>query len=434
MKMNQKQDKEEFQPESYLEHTPETGNAPEGEKNRFINGILTGVAASIIVGAICFSLWTLFGARLVSGTGSSSTEINFSHLNTKLKLLEQYIYRTYLEGTEDVDFESGIYKGLLSSLEDPYSTYYTEEEYAALMESTSGSYYGIGAYVSQDVTTGIIRIAKPFVNGPAYEAGVLPGDVISKIEGVEVDGMDLTEVVNLMKGEENTKVSIEFIREGEDDPIVLSVERRKVEVPTIEYEMLDDHIGYIAVAEFDEVTANQYRAAIDDLEKQGMKGLVVDLRNNPGGLLSTVVDMLDRMVDKGMLVYTKDKNGQGDEYKATDNTYFDQPLAVLINGNSASASEVFAGAIQDYGIGKLVGTTSFGKGIVQNIFGLSDGSAIKLTVSKYYTPNGRNIHGTGIDPDVEVELDDELKQKVTIEKKDDNQLQKAIEVIKEEMK
>ena len=347
----------------YFDQTPEFGDEQYGKNNRFLSGMLTGIASCILIAAICFGVWSLFGSKIsgtVGSTDGQTEQIDYNALNNKLKLLEQYINRNYLNDSGEIDYESGIYKGLLSSLEDPYSTYYTKEEYASLMESTSGIYYGIGAYVSQDVTTGIITIAKPFVTGPAYEAGVLPGDIINKVEGVEVTGMDLSEVVNLMKGEEKTKVSIEFLREGVDDPIVLSIERRKVEVPTIEYEMLEDNIGYIAVAEFDEVTAEQFRAAIDTLEKQGMQGLVIDLRNNPGGLLTTVVDMLDRMVDQGMLVYTKDKYGNGDEYKATDKTYFDKPLAVLINGNSASASEVFAGAIQDYGLGKLVGTTSFG--------------------------------------------------------------------------
>lgn len=403
--------------------------------NGFLSGILTGIASCIIIAAVFFGIWSLFGHRISTAMGiNSGSEVDYNQITNKLKLLEQYIDHNYLDEVDSSQFSEGIYKGLLSSLEDPYSAYYTKDEYTSLMESTSGIYYGIGAYVSQDTDTGAITIVKPFETGPAYEAGVLPGDIIYKVEDTEVTGMELSEVVNMMKGKEHTKVKMEVLRSGVNDPIPLEVERRKVEVPTITYEMLPDKVGYIAVAQFDEITATQFRAAIDDLEKQGMKGLVIDLRNNPGGLLTTVVDMLDRFVKEGMLVYTKDKYGEGEEFKAEDTTYFDKPLAVLINGNSASASEVFAGAIQDYGLGELVGTTSFGKGIVQNVYKLTDGSAVKLTVSKYYTPSGRNIHKTGIEPDVVVELNEDLKQQVTIEKAEDNQLQRAIEVVKEQMK
>lgn len=402
-----------------------------GGNIQFLNGIFTGIAACIIVGAIAFSIWFFFGQH---GNQNAETEgINYQNVLNKLQLLEYYIDQQYLEEGDVANLEAGIYKGLLSGLEDPYSTYYTQEEYESLKESTNGVYYGIGAYVHQDTKTGVITIAKPFKDGPAYNAGVLPGDILYAVEGQEVTGMDLTAVVNLMKGKENTNVTITIMREGVADPFDVTVVRGKVEVPTIEYEMMEDSIGYIAITEFDKVTATQFRSAITELEGQGMKGLVIDLRDNPGGLLDSVVDMLDRMVKEGMLVYTKDKNGNGDEYKANDSDYFDKPLAVLINGNSASASEVFAGAIQDYGIGTLVGTTSYGKGIVQNVFPLTDGSAVKLTVSKYYTPNGRNIHGIGIEPDVEVELDENLKQEVEISKSEDNQLQKAIEVVKEKL-
>jgi carboxyl-terminal processing protease len=319
---------------------------------------------------------------------------------------------------------------MLESLNDRYSVYYTKEEFDALMESTTGEYYGIGAYVSQDVKTGVITIVKPFVNGPAYEAGILPGDIIYKVLGEEVTGKDLSEIVSKMKGAEGTTVDIEVVREGETEPMKFTVERRKIEVPTIEYEMLEDKIGYISVAEFDEVTASQFRDAIDDLEKQGMKGLIIDLRNNPGGLLTTVCDMLDRMLPEGLIVYQEDKNGKRiDEQKSTGEEQFTKPLVVMVNGNSASASEVFAGAIQDYGIGTILGTTSFGKGIVQSVIPMTDGSGVKVTISKYFTPKGRNIHGIGIEPDVVVDLKDELKKKVVVKKSEDNQIQEAIKVI-----
>ena len=410
-------------------------NPYETNDHRFRSGFLTGACISFIILIAAFSLWRFIGA-LSSSDSSSGTpgELNYGKMESKLNLLDQYIDQFYLESTDSVEFQEGVYKGLVSSLGDPYSTYYTKEEYNELMESTSGAYYGIGAYVNQDQKTGIITIVKPFENGPAAKAGILPNDILYSVEGEQVTGKDLTEVVNKMKGAISTKVRLEVLRGQSTEPIAVDVIRDKVEVPTISYKLMDDKIGYIQVTEFDEVTADQYKKALEDLNKQGMKGLVIDLRNNPGGLLDTVVKMLKDMVGDGMLVYTKDKNGKGDEYKAKGGETFDKPLALLINGYSASASEVFAGCIQDYDIGTLVGTTSFGKGIVQNIYRLPDGSAVKLTVSKYYTPKGRNIHGTGIEPDVKVELDKDAQSQLTIESSLDNQLQKALEVVKEKIK
>ncbi len=418
-------------------------------KNKFMSGFLSGLAGALIISAIVLTIYV----TQVEGNDSTTPETNTAseqNNNTasstedktgsntaviqKINKLESLIDKFYMEDVEDSKLADGIYKGLLASLGDPYSCYYTADEYKALMESSSGVYCGIGATVSQNVTTGIISIVKPFVNGPAYEAGILPGDIVYKVNGEEVTGKDLTEVVSRIKGEEGTKAEITIVREGKTEPIEFSIPRKTVEVPTIEYEMLDNKIGYIAISEFDEVTAEQFRKAIDDLDKKGQKGLVVDIRNNPGGLLDTVVDMLDRMLPKGLIVYTEDKYGTREEKFSDGKEEFNKPLAVLINGNSASASEIFAGAIQDYKRGTIVGTTSFGKGIVQSIIPLYDGTAIKVTVSKYYTPNGKNIHGIGISPDVKAELNDKLKQQVVIEKKDDNQLQKAIEIIKKEIK
>lgn len=411
-------------------------------KNRYFQGMLVGLLVSALFFSIVFAGYVKSNSILSAEGSNGSTNLttasdsddSLMSKSVKLKLsrIKSIIDTYYLNEVDEEKMIEGMYKGLVSSLEDPYSVYYTKDEFAALMESSSGSYCGIGAYVSQDVKTGVITIVKPFEGGPAYEAGVLPGDIIYKVLGEEVTGKDLSEIVGKMKGEEGTTVDIEIIRQGESEPIKLTIERRTVEVPTISYEMLDDKVGYIQIAEFDEVTGPQFRSAIEDLDKQGMKGLVIDLRNNPGGLLDTVCDMLDRMLPEGLIVYTEDKNGtRTEEVKSTADESFDKPLVVMINGNSASASEVFAGAIQDYGVGTILGTTSFGKGIVQSVIPLSDGSGVKVTVSKYYTPKGRNIHEIGIEPDVVVELKDELKTKVTIDKSEDNQLQEAIKIINE---
>jgi carboxyl-terminal processing protease len=409
-------------------------------KNKFITGFISGIAGGLLLFAIVMTLYTTQvkgnndpGINQTGDSGNTVTATDTAEstktILKKVNKLEGLIDQYYLKDVDQEALADGIYKGVMKSLGDPYSTYYTAKEYSALMESSSGIYCGIGATVTQDVTTGIISVVKPFVEGPAYEAGLLPGDVIYKVNGEEVTGTDLSEAVSKIKGEEGTKAQITIIRSGKADPMEFSITRRIVEVPTIEYEMLDNKIGYISVSEFDEVTAEQYRKAIDDLESQGEKGLIVDIRNNPGGMLDTVVDMLDRMLPKDLIVYTEDKYGTREEKTSDGKEEFDKPVVVLINGNSASASEIFAGAMQDYKRGTIVGTTSFGKGIVQSIIPLNDGTAIKVTVSKYYTPNGKNIHGIGIKPDVEVQLDEALRTKPVIEKKEDNQLKKAIEII-----
>jgi carboxyl-terminal processing protease len=412
-------------------------------KKNFFAGLLTGLCGALLVITVLGTILVLRNGKAEADIDDTSEkveeaqvaeEIPYSDIVDKLTFLQMLVDNYYLEEVDQVSFADGIYKGFISSLEDPYSTYYTKEEYSALVESSSGVYFGIGATVSQDVKTGIITIVKPFKDGPAYKAGILPGDILYKVEQEEVTGKDLTEVVSKMKGVEGTKVNISVMREGETEPLEFKLTRREIEVPTIEYKMLDGKIGYIIISEFDEITVAQFKAAVDKLEKDGMKGLVMDVRNNPGGLLDSVVHILDRLMPPGLIVYTEDKYDNRTEESATDASKITVPMAVIINGNSASASEIFAGTIQDYKLGTIVGTTSFGKGIVQKVIPLSDGTAVKLTISKYFTPKGRNIHGTGIKPDVEVELNEEMKKEITVPLDKDNQLQEAIKIVKEKMK
>lgn len=369
-----------------------------------------------------------------TGLLSTEDELITDFFTGKMQLLKYLIDLYYMEDADVEDLQTGAYKGMFEALDDPYSCYYTAEEYNALMESSNGVYCGIGAYVSQNINTKIMTIVKPFADGPAYNAGMLPGDIIYKVNGLDVTGMDIDKVVAMMKGEKDTKVTVTVVREGVSDPIDMEITRGMIEVPTIEYEMLDDSIGYVLISEFDEVTVNQFISAVEKLKTDGMRALVVDLRDNPGGRLDSVVSMLDYMLPEGLIVYTEDKYGEKEEFFSTDEEAFDLPLAVVVNGNSASASEIFAGAIQDYKLGTIVGTTSFGKGIVQSVYPLSDGTAIKITVQRYFTPNGTCIHGIGIVPDVTVELDEELKQKVSIEHDEDNQLQEAIKCLMDRLK
>lgn len=401
------------------------------DKKQFVKGIIAGVVIALILAE-----GAMLGRNFLESREDSAKEesgqlnLTGSSVETKLEEIQALMETYYLEEIDAEQVEDYLYKGAVAGLGDIYAAYYTEEEYQSMIDSTNGSYYGIGVEISQNMTTGIITISRIFEGSPAEEAGLLPGDVIYRIAGQEVTGEDLNKVVALIKGEEYTTVAVEVARDGEDDYLEFEVERRTIEVPTVESEMLENQIGYIAITSFDDVTTDQFMTALDTLESQGMEALVVDLRNNGGGLVSSVCAILDRLLPEGLIVYTEDKYGNREEEYSDAEHYFDKPLAVLVNGNSASASEIFAGAIKDYGIGTLVGTTTYGKGIVQKIYPLSDGTAVKLTVSKYYTPNGNNIHGTGIEPDVVVELDEDLRYEVEVPKEEDNQLQAAIKALK----
>lgn len=411
------------------------------DNKKFLKGFAGGIlSATVIVALVIFiSKYSNISLQLTESKSSSETQNNAqekvggAYTNAKVDAIREIINRYYLEDADESAMVNGIYKGLVAGLGDPYSVYYTEDEYNRLMETTEGIYCGIGVSVSQNIETGIITLVKPFKNAPGFEAGILPGDILYKVNGEEVTGQDLTTVVAKIKGEEGTTVELTVVRENETDYIDITVERRQVEIPTIEYEMLDNNIGYILISEFDTVTQQQFFDAFTDLNNKGMQGLIVDLRDNPGGILDVVNSILDNILPEGLIVYTEDKAGHKEEYTSDAEHYFDKPLAVLINGNSASASEIFAGAVKDYGIGTLVGTTTYGKGIVQRLIELGDGTAMKLTISKYFTPNGNNIHGIGIEPDIEVELSDEARKKAVIEHSEDNQLQTAIEAVKEQI-
>lgn len=415
-------------------------------KNRFWKGVLVGALVTAFAGLIVVGLATgilLIGRTTIQNQGSSvqigtdgnaeKKTLDMDHIESKIGLIQQIIDQYFLFDEDMQKVEDGIYSGLVDGLGDPYSVYYNKEDYKKLQETTTGIYCGIGVMVSQDRTTGVITIVRVFKDTPGFEAGMQPGDLLYKVEDTEVTGIDLDLVVsNYIKGEEGTKVKVTVMhpesREYED----MEIERKKIEVPTVEHRLLEDSIGYIAVSQFDEVTPAQFKAAVNDLQEKGMERLIVDLRSNPGGLLDSVVDMLDYILPDGLLVYTEDKNGKGDKYYSKDGHELDIPMTVLVNGNSASASEVFAGAIRDFKWGKLVGTKTFGKGIVQNLMPLDGGTAVKLTVAHYFTPSGFDLHGKGLEPDVEVELDEGLKTKAVIEPEEDNQLKKAVEVVKEE--
>lgn len=424
------------------------------DNKKFFLGIFVGIVVMVFLIAGLFELalesrtvrMLLFDIVKEMSTISSEEEAERTDTTSgaaidwsKVSEKEEAIYNTiddyYLNEIDNDKIQNGIFKGMVDSLGDPYTVYYNPEEYKQFTSSSSGTYSGIGVAVSQNVTTGAITVVKTFKKGSGEKEGMKAGDVIYKVEGKKIEGLELSKVVSMIKGEEGTFVKVTVLRDGKE--IEFNLERKKLEVDTVNYRMEDrsgKKIGYISVSEFDEVTASQFKSAISELSKEGMEGLVIDLRDNPGGLLDVTCEMLDRMIKKGLLVYTVDKNGNRVDENATDSDSFDKPVAILVNGNSASASEVFSGAMKDYDAATLVGTRTFGKGIVQSIVPFGDGTAMKVTVSKYYTPNGVNIHGTGIEPDVVVELSKDATKNGKYERKNDNQLDKALDVVVDKLK
>ena len=428
-------------------------------KNKFWKGALVGALLTAFAGLIIVGMSLgifLIGRTAIDGPQQAAESnqaenqngsLDVNRITKKITTLQQIIDKYYLFDEDTTQVEDWIYKGMMFGLNDPYTTYYTAEEYQKLNEDTEGEYHGIGVMISQNRGTGLITVIKVFKDTPAAEAGMRPGDILYKVGDMEVTGMDMDILVkDYIKGKDGSEVELTVFRQDEGEYVDLKMERRNVTVQTVEYQMMEDSVGYIAVSQFDVVTADQFKAAVNDLEKQGMKKLVVDLRNNPGGVLGTVVDMLDYILpddltiegDKDLvrtnpeatlLVYMADKNGKGEQEYASDGHSLDIPMAVLVNGESASASEVFTGAMKDYGRATIVGTKTFGKGIVQNLIPLDNGTAIKMTTAHYYTPSGFDLHGKGIEPDVEVELDASLVNETEISHDEDNQLQEALKVL-----
>lgn len=413
---------------------PQPGMASGGQSNKggmLLLGMLIGVILTTMVVGGAF-----VGTRIVNlsknsntkqtsaGTESADGVINNESIK-KLEAIEEVINEYYYQD-EDIDADKmieGMYAGMVDSLEDPYSVYYTAEEWQSLMEETEGIYYGIGAYLSLDSATGLAKISGVIAGTPAEEAGLRENDIIYKVDDENIQGLELSEIVSRVKGEEGTVVHLTIIREGETDYLEMDVTRRQIESPTVNYEMYDNGIGYIQIREFDDVTTDQFTEALAVIKGSDAEGLILDLRGNPGGSLPVVVDIARMILPEGMIVYTEDKYGERDEYTCDGKNELNIPLVVLVNGNSASASEILAGAIKDYGKGTLIGTTTFGKGIVQRVLPLTDGTALKLTISAYYTPKGNNIHGIGIEPDIECEFDADAYYDDGV----DNQLDRAIE-------
>lgn len=395
-------------------------------QRKFGAGVLTGVLVTVVL--IC-GVWGAWRMLSVIFRGDyTSADVSEADVDSKLDQISGLIdeYYLYDDEIDKDDLINGIYSGYASALGDPYTEYYDEEETKALYESTSGEFSGIGATMSKSMDSDEITVSNVYEDSPAAKAGMKAGDVIIQVDDHSVSGQDLETVVSWIKGERGTDVVLHVLRDGEE--LELTATRDIIEVQTVDYEMKDSQIGYISVSEFDSVTYDQFEEALNELDSQGMQGLVIDLRGNPGGSLTTVTDMLKLLLPEGTIVSTKDKYGNTEEIICDGTHEFTKPLAVLVNQYSASASEIFSGAIQDYGTGTIVGMTTYGKGVVQQLIDLKDGTCLKVTIAEYYTPSGRSINGTGVTPDVEVEyVYDENNPEA------DNQLDKALEVVRGEL-
>ena len=394
-----------------------------GDDKKFLKGVMAGIILVLAINIIINGGLAVFG------------KFWGPERDTRKKLMEikSVIDNYYVNEVDYEKLEDGMFEGYVSGLNDRYSYYMNKESFESFIQDTEGTYTGIGIVVELDKNSGRLTIISEYDDAAGQQAGLRVGDQILKIDGKSVGAENFGDAVGMMRGEEGSTVKLSIYRPSANSSFDVDIKRENVDIPTVNSSMLEDNIGYIRILKFDRVTYNQYAAAFNELQKNGMERLIIDLRDNPGGLLDTVVKIADTLVPEGIITYIEDKNGKK-TYEYSGKEFMNKPLVVLVNGHSASASEVLAGAIKDYGVGKLLGTTTFGKGVVQNIYKLSDGSGVKVTIAKYYTPKGICIHGTGIKPDYviespQTETEDFLPADISFE--DDIQLQNAIRVVKE---
>ena len=413
-----------------VEVTEEPSETKSGKKkrkkkqNRFEKGFFAGVITMALLSVVIFGVY-----EHVSGVSVGVSGLLDRTTSKKLQTLAAYIQTNYYEDVDTDTLQEGMYAGLFDNL-DVYSQYYTAEEAKQLYDTNvSGTYCGIGASLQQDADTKVVTVMHVYDGSPAQESGLQEGDVIVSADSYEAASTDLSEFITHVRGEEGTQVHLVIARSGESDYLEFDITRKNL--PTVTQKMLGNQTGYIQVTEFTEHTVEQFEDALTELQQEGMTALIVDLRSNPGGMLTSVCSMLDDILPEGLLVYTEDKDGNRQDYNSTDDKTLDLPLAVLVNGNSASASEIFAGAIQDRKAGTIIGTTTYGKGVVQSILSLKDGSAFKLTTSRYFTPSGTCIQGIGIEPDVEIEYEFTGPEDATYSEEYDNQIQKALDVLQQ---
>lgn len=402
--------------------------------HRFIAGIFLGVILTVVIGIGSLYVISYLTGKYFVIKAPSNVELGNEILDkdsmSKLNELKAYMDLYYYEDYDAKDVKNSMYAGVVNGLGDQYSTYYSKSEYKDFMKDSTGKYCGIGAALMQDQKTKKVTVSKVYDGTPAKEAGIKEGDEIVKVGEYKADKLELTKLVKKIQGKENTKVTIEALRVDTKERYTVDVTRKSIQLPSIESQMLEGNIGYIKIIEFQQTTDEQFVKSLEELKAQGAQKFIFDVRDNPGGVLDSVVNILDHILPKGTVVYTKDKYGHKMVKKSDGKNELKCPITVLVNGNSASASEIFAGAIKDYKKGTLIGEKTFGKGIVQTIFPLEDGDAIKITTAKYFTPKGNYIHGKGIKPDINLKYDKKANAE-SYDIKKDNQVNKAIEVLNE---
>ena len=411
----------------------------EKEKKNYMIGLLTGM---ILMVAVYIGV-TLFYPGLLAGginrhpalgarggaAAAETAEAIYPTIGSKVDDILRALDGLFVDPIDMEELGDQIFRSVVRLLGDPYTSYMDARQFRTFMEGTEGVYTGIGVLVTANLETGFITVVVPFEGFPGANAGLLPGDAIIKVDGNNVSAEYLQEAVNMLRGEPGTAVNITIYRSYTNETFDINVIREIITVPTVNHKMIDDDIGYLRITQFERPTFQQFVEALEDLQNSGMRGLILDLRNNPGGLLSTVVQITDLLVPEGTIVYTVDRHGR-QVITPSGPDHIGIPMLILVNGQSASASEVLSGAVRDHGVGQLVGTTTFGKGLVQNIFPLADQSALRITVARYYTPNGFTIQSTGLEPDFEIDMDIELTvrlQQLTIE--EDVQLRYAIDIM-----
>jgi carboxyl-terminal processing protease len=399
----------------------------------FRKGVLTGVIAVLIVIAVL-----LFGFWLFIGRNIDTDFLNIKSI-AKVKTISGLIDKYYYKDISDSKKETGVYKGLMKAMDDPYTEYMTPSEYKEQQQETSGEYVGIGISVSKDASSNEVKVIKVFPDSPAEDAGIANGDIIIAADGYTASDLSLSDFTKRIKGKKGSSVTIVYSHKGEKHTV--KVKRDSVTSPSVWGTMLDkeDGIGYINIAEFNGTTTEEFEKELKTLKKQGVKAVIYDLRTNPGGLVDSVTKILDDILPKGTTVYMMDKYGKKTTYTSDDKKQEKLPTVVLVSGDTASAAEIFSGAVRDFKYGTLIGTKTFGKGIVQQEFTLGDGSALKMTVERYFTPDGECIHKKGIKPDIvlKYKYDGDASKVTDLSDYDfskDNQVQKGISVLKEKLK
>lgn len=384
----------------------------------------------VIVAVITFITTTLFMSQYIEGNVRYiPTAYNDGGISSSIASFRKIIDQKFLGEIDEEKLKQEAIRGYIKGLDDPYTEYMTKEEMEEFTSDVMGNFTGIGIYLTKDTEKNAVIVISPIKDTPAHKAGILPGDIITKVDGVSYTGEQLTEASNKIKGEVGSKVTLEVLRDNKT--LTFEITRENIKINHVESKVLENNIGYIEFNSFDDGCSKEFKNKLEELKKQNIKSLIIDIRSNGGGLVDEALDIADYIVEKDKtLLITVDKNKNEEITKAKIDPIIDVPVVLLMNETSASASEILAGALKDNGKVTIVGEKSYGKGVIQELLTLKDGSGLKITTNEYYTPNHNKINKIGITPDVEVVLSDELKEKLVLEEKEDTQLQKAIEILK----